>query len=202
MTTGTAALTALLAVVAAAIVALAILLHASHAPGTLSAFTPALPLRAMADELLRAALQRYPADPQVQVAMRTIRAVEPDSPEDMVNHARKTVRRGKFDRATGVLKIATARHTGQPLPDGVVRGILVHEVAHAALPSGAHSPEWREVYLRLLRVATEDLGWHVSLECSACTFYGVCAAAQCPRCERIPCKASKASKSRQKPGLA
>lgn len=142
----------------------------------------------MVEELLRAAMARFPDDARFHVARRSIRRVVPDSPEDMVNHTRKTVRRGKFDRARGVLYIGTRRPNGTPLPPGVVRSIVVHEVAHAALTQGAHDDAWRDVYLRLLDVATADLGWAVSLECSSCRLYGLCSRSQCPACSWVPCK--------------
>lgn len=95
---------------------------------------------------------------------------------------RRTVRRGWFDRSTRVLYVALEGRHGEPLPRGVVAGVLVHELAHACLGSGAHTGEWRAMYVRLLRVATESLGWHVRLEAGSCRLYGVCGAWQCPRC--------------------
>lgn len=133
-------------------------------------------------------LQGASQDPRVRNARVT--DVVPDSLQDMVNHARKTVRRGKYDRSSGVMNIGLQKRDGSPLPDAVVRGIVVHELAHAALDDGRHSAEWRDLYISLLRVATEQLGWDVALECSACSFYGVCHASQCPRCAVMPCRAA------------
>ena len=141
----------------------------------------------MVDSLLSAALARHPTTRELQGARRAITAVRAFPPEELVDPNRKTVRRGKFSRGDGVLYLATQRPDGTPLPPEVVAGVLVHEVAHAAT-AGSHSAEWRDMYLALLRVATEDLGWKVALECSSCKFYGVCHEYQCPRCAWVQCR--------------
>ena len=159
-----------------------LLAHASDSPGHLAA------------ELLDAALCRHPHDPRVRLARRSIRRVHADSePADMVNRARMTVRRGKFDRCTGDLHVSVVNSAGSPLPPAVVRNAVVHEVAHAGMPDGRHSEQWRDMYVALLRVATEDLGWSVALECSACRFYRVCGARDCPRCARMACRAPRST---------
>jgi len=145
-------------------------------------------LQQWADDLLDAALSKFPDDPRLHKARASIRAVEVDAPEDMINYTRKTVRRGKFDRPRGVLYIGMVSPKGIPLPLEVVKGILVHEVAHAALDEGKHSLEWQDVYVRLLKVATADLKWNITLECSSCKFYGVCDSMQCPLCAWKACK--------------
>lgn len=144
-------------------------------------------LKGWADELLRAAAAQDPTDAYVATARSAITAVVEFDDKDMINYERRTVRRGKFDRTNGVMHVSTRRPDGTTLPAAVVRGVLVHEVAHAALPTGQHTAEWRELFVRLLRVATEDLGWEVALECSACAYYGLCAD-ECPKCTRIQCK--------------
>lgn len=151
------------------------------------------PLQEWCDHLLDAALRKHPHDPRFQKARAAINAVMIDSPDDMVNYDRKTVRRGRFDRQQGMLYIGVVRHTGKPLPDDLIKGILVHEAAHAALDTGKHSSEWQDVYLALLRVATQDLGWKILLECSSCKFYGVCSPTQCPLCAWKACKGLKDS---------
>lgn len=144
---------------------------------------------AMVDELLRAARARHPDDCGLRRASRAIRGVQlADDDPDMVNWERMTVRRGRFDRERGVLHVTTRRPDGRPLHPGIVRGVIVHEVAHAAQADGKHSDAWRGTYVRLLRVATEDLGWPVALECSACRYYGVCARDDCPACARVRCR--------------
>lgn len=154
--------------------------HADESPGRL------------VDELLDAALRRHPDDPRLRLARRSVREVRADSvASDMLNPARMTVRRGKFDRSTGVLNVSVVNAAGAPLPRGVVLNVVVHEVAHAAMPDGRHSPEWRDMYVALLRVATEDLGWQVTLECSSCRFYRVCGARDCPMCARKACRATR-----------
>lgn len=144
-----------------------------------------LDLTALVDELLRASTSLVPES--ARVAREAIKRVEEFDDADMVNYERRTVRRGKFDRQSGTLHICTRRPNGQPLPANIVKGVLVHEVAHATLADGRHSPEWRDMFIKLLNVATRDLGWDVALECSACAYYGLCGA-ECPKCTRIPCK--------------
>lgn len=165
-----------IAIVLIALVAVA--LHVIHRHET--------PLHCMAHDLLHAARQRYPDDPRLDRGLSAVTWV--GTLEDgLINYQRNTVRRGKFDRHNGHLRIAREGHKGKPLPLSVVHGILVHEVAHACLEDGKHSPEWSRLYAQLLRVATEDLGWDVQLECSTCKFYGVCSAQDCPLCSQKAC---------------
>lgn len=145
------------------------------------------PLQDWCNALLNAALRMHPTDTRVKQARRAIRSVDIDTVENMVNHQRNTVRRGKFDRKQGHLFIGMVHRDGAPLPMGIIKGILVHEVAHAGLPDGKHSDEWRAFYLLLLDVATNCLGWEISLECSSCKFYGVCHPKQCPLCAWKKC---------------
>lgn len=143
-----------------------------------------LSLSAMVDQLLAAYAARSPQT--ARLARDSITGVQEFDDADMVNYERRTVRRGKFDRQSGTLHICTRRPNGLPLPPNIVRGVVVHEVAHAALADGRHTPEWRDMFVQLLNVATQDLGWDVALECSACAFYGLCGT-ECPKCMRIPC---------------
>jgi rubrerythrin len=77
------------------------------------------------------------------------------------------------------------------LSHAVVVEIAAHEVAHAATAGNDdeshHSDEWRACFRDLMRVATEDLGWPVALECSACPFYHICSPEDCPKCSWVPC---------------
>jgi hypothetical protein len=115
-------------------------------------------------------------------------------PGELVNHHRRTVRRGRFSRSDGVVYIATVHADGTtPLPSDVVAGYLVHEVAHA-VAGPHHSMQWREAFLALLHIATSRLGWRVTLECGACPSYGVCEAYQCPACEWGACKSGRRSR--------
>lgn len=144
--------------------------------------------------LLDAAIRRHPNDSRLRLARDSIRQVHADSDASgMLNLERKTVRRGKFNRLTGDMHVSVVNSAGVPLPRHVVRNIVVHEVAHAAITDGRHSPEWRDVYVALLRVATEDLGWHVSLECSSCRFYRVCGTRDCPLCAPKACRAPRST---------
>lgn len=117
-----------------------------------------------------------------------IAAVRPFPPSLMVDRVRRTVKRGRLDRGTGTMYIAMQRHDGTPLPPAVVNGILVHEVAHACMGTGAHSDEWRRMFVRLLDVATRVLRWPVMLECSSCPMYKLCdKSAACPLCAWKEC---------------
>lgn len=143
-----------------------------------------LDLHRLTHQLLDAFSKRSPE--KARIAKGAITAVHEFDDPDMIDYARRTVRRGKFDRHSGTLHICTTRPNGTTLPTNIVRGVLVHEVAHAALADGRHTPEWRALFIELLNVATADLGWDVALECSACAFYGMCGS-ECPKCTRIPC---------------
>lgn len=179
--------------VAAAVAVAVVAARSTHAPPPhtpLPTYAPALlaPPRAPWDlgravaDLLAAAAARWPWDARLHRARQAIRGVERFDDKDMVNWERMTVRRGKFFRDSGILRLSTTRHDGRELDPAIVRGVLVHEVAHAALDDGKHSPAWRDMYVRLLQVATQDLGWDVSLERGSCPYYGVCERHECPRC--------------------
>lgn len=130
-------------------------------------------------------------------ASTAIKAVKIFPRHKLADARRGTVRRGWFDRGAGILYVAVHRRDGAPLPAPVVAGVVVHEVAHACVDSGAHDEEWRRTYVRLLEVATRVLRWDVTLECSSCSMYGVCEAAQCPLCAWKKCgvKSSQRVKS-------
>lgn len=137
----------------------------------------------MARDLTEAARARFPSDEFAG----SINDVQPLPEGEIVDHVRETVRRGKYARSSGTIYVALKRRNLEPLSPDVVAGILVHEVAHA-LTSGSHTPEWREMYIKLLRTATEDLGWTVRLECGACKSYQICQPHQCPRCDWDECR--------------
>jgi thiamine biosynthesis protein ThiC len=144
-------------------------------------------LRQKTDRLMHVAAPAYPN------LAANVRDVQQFPPDDMVDNVRKTVRRGKYDRATKTIYISTVSHTGRPLPPGVMNGIIAHELAHAASVSN-HQDEWRATYLAMLHLATNVLGWDVLLECSACGMYGVCdPVMQCARCTRKTCVSTTAT---------
>lgn len=145
-------------------------------------------LRALADDLVRASATEFPN------LSRAVRRVEEFPANDMVDVVRRTARRGKYDRASGTVYIATVSQTGAALPASVVAGIVAHELAHAA-SVGSHGDEWRAAYLKLVDIATRVLGWRVMLECSSCGMYKVCTPAQCPLCDWKSCSAKKSSPS-------
>lgn len=132
-----------------------------------------------------AALMRIaaPAYPKLAGA---VRHVDEFPRNDMVDAVRRTVRRGKYDRSSGTVYVATTSQTGVPLPPAVISGIIAHELAHAATV-GTHLEEWRTAYVAFLDIATRVLGWKVMLECSSCGMYNVCSPAQCPKCDWKVC---------------
>jgi hypothetical protein len=140
------------------------------------------------DELRSMATALVAAAPELPGLAANVRGVELFPLDEMADPVRKTVRRGKYNRLSGVVYVAVTSHTGVPLPRDVVAGVVAHELAHAATV-GDHHDEWRAAYVQLLAVATERLGWSVRLECSSCPFYKVCGNAQCPRCTWKTCKA-------------
>jgi hypothetical protein len=143
-------------------------------------------LSKMAKDLVDAARARYPSI----ASENRIVDVRPMPEPEIVDHVRKTVRRGKYARSDGTIYVALKRRNAEDLPLDVVVGILVHEVAHA-LTSGSHTAEWRDMFSALLRTATEDLGWTVRLECSACKTYGICQPQQCPKCDWDECRSPR-----------
>ena len=95
--------------------------------------------------------------------------------------ARPSVK-ASFNKTTGCLYMRLS-DDGTPLP--VLRGIMLHELAHAAGTS--HDAAFREAWLFFARVATEDLGYEVNFACPlACSAYGVCFERDCPRCGWAP----------------
>lgn len=142
--------------------------------------SPKSELLGKVDSLLDAAPPRLAA--LMTKARLAIRDVRPLPIHLTLNPKRRTHKRGWFDRKQGILYIATHAPNGKPLPDAVISGVLVHEVAHACLDSGAHSAEWKNVYVDLLNIATHQLGWAITLECSSCPMYGLCHASECPLC--------------------
>ena len=143
--------------------------------------SPALErLRRQVADLVRVAKAAYPG------LTRAVRRVEEFPRDDMVDPVRRTVRRGKYDRNTGTVYVATTSQTGVPLPRAVIAGIIAHELGHAA-SVGNHLDEWRNAYLAMLDLATRVLGWKVMLECSSCGMYKVCTPEQCPACDWKVC---------------
>lgn len=143
------------------------------------------PLQPLLDDLIDRAAA---TNPRFEAVRALITKIDDFPPDQLVDARRKTVRRGKLDRENGVLYIATTRPDGSPLPPGVVKGVLIHEVAHAATRNGNHTAEWRDAYVFLLRLATEQMGWDVTLECSSCRYYGVCGPGHCPSCTWMACR--------------
>jgi hypothetical protein len=100
-----------------------------------------------------------------------------------------TVINGKYQHRSGILWIANRGHRGRRRSRPSMLMTLIHEIAHAVhgpvknfdthMPHGEH---WSSTWMTLLGHVTQHLGWEVEVRCSACTFYGLCEASQCPRC--------------------
>lgn len=95
-------------------------------------------------------------------------------------------RSGKFTHSTGVLYVTPVEQDGSPRTEQSLLKTIIHELAHATRfkTSGedSHSQEWKQTWLWLLQVATQDLGWRVEVKCAQCTYYGLCHEEQCPKC--------------------
>jgi hypothetical protein len=63
---------------------------------------------------------------------------------------------------------------------GRLQSTLCHEIAHV-LPGG-HTMGWREAYLYLMNMTSNDLGWRNELTCDICDWYDICKKVQCPKC--------------------
>ena len=131
-------------------------------------------VRMMVTDLVSAASAMYPC---LQHRVKGAHALS----IPMAYSSGNMIRRGHFERKTGMLLIAPG------LPADVEAGVIAHELAHATCRGGEHDKEWRTAYRILLRVATEQLGWHIKLECSTCRLYGICSVTQCPLCDWKRC---------------
>lgn len=168
---GTGAVLAVLAALAA--LAAAAWWASARAPAAQAVAPDQLP--GMAAALVQAASPEFPG------LAANVRGVEPFPLAEMTDPVRNTVRRGKYNRVTGVVYVSLTTAAGKPLHRDVVAGVIAHELAHAATV-GEHGDAWREAYVKMLRIATDRLGWTVRLECSSCPFYSVCERDQCPLC--------------------
>lgn len=95
-------------------------------------------------------------------------------------------RSGKFKHSTGVLYVTPVEQDGSARTEQSLLKTIIHELAHATrfktAGEDSHSQEWKQTWLWLLQLATQDLGWRVEVKCAQCTYYGLCDEAQCPKC--------------------
>jgi hypothetical protein len=95
---------------------------------------------------------------------------------------------GKFKHSTGVLWVGSRDGHGRQRSRGTMLMTLLHEMAHATVGpthrerGTPHDTRWGDVWKRLLRHATQHLGWEVEVRCAECTYYDLCAKEQCPKC--------------------
>ena len=86
--------------------------------------------------------------------------------------------RGSFSKETGVLKL---RIRDPDLSDAQLRGILLHEMAHSS--GDEHDSEWRETFVFFCNVATDELGWELTLsQPHNCKNYAICSSGDCVEC--------------------
>lgn len=63
-------------------------------------------------------------------------------------------------------------------------GIMLHELAHSN--GWEHDDAWRDCFLYFINIATQKLGWIVSLKCpTSCKNYQVCEKSQCELCDWV-----------------
>lgn len=140
-------------------------------------------LQVMAEQLMAEIDTTYPG--KYPGLSERVREVKPYPRETMLRHRPglpPRVRKGWYDRANGIVYVATTTPQGTPLPDSLIAGILTHEMAHAAVANGHHDTEWRVVYEEFLKIATVGLGWDVAMARSSCSLYGLCDRDQCVKC--------------------
>jgi hypothetical protein len=63
---------------------------------------------------------------------------------------------------------------------GRLESTMCHEIAHVV--DQGHSTKWRQAYLYLMNMTSNDLGWRNELTCDICGWYDICASTQCPAC--------------------
>jgi hypothetical protein len=88
---------------------------------------------------------------------------------------------GTFNKQTGCLlmrDLKDVKTLGEQL------GIMLHELAHSN--GFDHDDTWRDCFLYFINVATQKLGWIVSLKCpTSCKNYQVCEKSQCELCDWV-----------------
>ena len=88
---------------------------------------------------------------------------------------------GTFNRATGclMLRMDGAKSLEEQL------AILLHELAHTS--GDSHNDTWKDCYLFFLGIATQEMGWRVTLKCpTVCRSHAICAQSNCPACQWYP----------------
>lgn len=142
-------------------------------------------IAAQVDEFVAHLQAHHAADPRAQALFDKLRDVRllPAAEAVPDNGAWKN---GKFKHSTGVLFVAPREQDGRFRTESSLRRTVVHELAHATRHKepgeASHSPQWKQTWLWFLEIATAELGWGVDIQCSECTFYGLCHPEQCPKC--------------------
>jgi hypothetical protein len=88
---------------------------------------------------------------------------------------------GTFNKFTGCLLLRDLKNV-KSLSEQL--GIMLHELAHSN--GWNHDDTWRDCFLYFINLATQKLGWEVSLKCpTSCKNYQVCEKSQCEYCDWI-----------------
>lgn len=127
-------------------------------------------------------LARYPNDPRTKALIAKLHDVK------LIPHKADSggvYNSGGFNHSTGTLMVAAREGDGDVRTVGSLNKTILHELAHATrfkyIGETSHSVEWKSAFEFFLKVATNELGLPVELNCSAVQFYGIDAKG-CPGC--------------------
>jgi hypothetical protein len=105
-------------------------------------------------------------------------------PERILLCDRQTLRGGfgKINRwiKTIYVSIDHEQDLGDPAVKAFYNHIFLHELAHTS--GYGHANDWRNAFIWFLKLATEELGVPVRVQCRTCTLYGICDKQFCPKC--------------------
>jgi hypothetical protein len=89
---------------------------------------------------------------------------------------------GKINRwkKTIYVSIDQEQDLDDPEVNAFYNHIFLHELAHTS--GYGHANDWRNAFIWFLKLATEELGVPVRIQCRTCTLYGVCDKQFCPKC--------------------
>lgn len=134
-------------------------------------------LQRLALEFMQHCSRRHPTDKRVTRLVGTWNrtVLQSDFPGDP-----RTVW-GTFNKATGCLMMRMDR--AKSMEEQLA--IMLHELAHTS--GQGHDDVWKEAYLFFLGVATQEMGWKVTLKCpTVCKSHAICARSNCPSCDWTP----------------
>ena len=100
---------------------------------------------------------------------------------------------GLFDHGTGTLRVASRDGSGNMRGERSLNKSITHELAHGTRfkypGETSHSEDWKKIWKKFLKIATEELNWEVEAPCSSKQFYGL-SYEDCPNCvwDKEECK--------------